>query len=236
MNQIILFESDFIDSTNRVCIQDTRIKHILQIHKPLAGDKLRVGLLNKKMGMGSVILVKDNLVEMDVELTQTPPVALSIVLILAMPRPRVLKRILSQVSAMGIKKIILINSFRVEKSYWQTPVLLKENLRKYLIMGLEQGRDTIMPEVLVRPLFKPFVEDELPDMIKGHETFVAHPIASEKCPHNINKPLALVVGPEGGFITYEIEKFIENGFKAVNLGERILHVETAIPSLIARLL
>lgn len=236
MNLIILFENDFINNTNRVRIQDSRIKHIVKVHKPLVGDKLRVGLLGENMGMGRVILIKDNLVEMDVELYQSPPVPLPAVLILAMPRPRILKRILSQVSAMGIKKIILINSYRVEKSYWQTPVLLKENLRKYLIMGLEQGRDTIMPEVLVRPLFKPFVEDELSDMIKGHVTFVAHPIASEKCPYNINKPMVLAVGPEGGFITYEIEKFVEHGFKAVNLGERILHVESAIPSLISRLL
>jgi len=137
---------------------------------------------------------------------------------------------------MGIKKIIIINSYRVEKSFWKSPVLEEESLNRYLIRGLEQGQDTIVPEVLVRPLFKPFVEDELPDIIKDTLPFVAHPYASEQCPSNIGSPVTLAVGPEGGFIPYEVEKLIECGFSAVHLGERTLHLESAISGLISRLM
>ncbi len=236
MNLIILFKSDFIEGASRVRIQGHRFEHILGVHKPSVGDELRVGLLNGNIGTGRITLINENRVEMDAVLDREPPAPLLITLVIAMMRPRVFKRVLTQVSAMGIKRVILINSYRVEKSFWKSPVLETDSLNKYLIMGLEQGQDTIVPEVLIRPLFKPFVEDELPDIINGTLPFVAHPYASEQCPYNIGKPVTLAVGPEGGFIPYEVEKLIECGFTAVHMGERTLHVESAIAGLVSRLI
>ena len=236
MNLIILSKNDFIKNTGRVRIQGHRLEHILEVNKPSVGDELRVGLVNGNIGYGRIIHIEENGVEMDVVLDKKPPVPLQLTLIFSMVRPRVFKRIITQVSAMGIKKIIVINSYRVEKSFWKSPVLEKERLNKYLITGLEQGQDTVVPEVLIRPLFKPFVEDELPDMTKDTLPFVAHPYASEQCPYNIGKPVTLAVGPEGGFIPYEVKKLIECGFTAVHLGERTLHVESAIAGLVSRLM
>ncbi|MGR3177993.1 MAG: 16S rRNA (uracil(1498)-N(3))-methyltransferase [Candidatus Anammoxibacter sp.] len=235
MNLILLFENDFIDDTKRVRLKGRRLKHIVNVHKALVGDKLCVGLEGENIGTGTVTCLGDNGIEMDVVLDQPPPDAVAATLILAMLRPRVLKRMLSQVCAMGIKRIILINSYRVEKSFWKSPVLNPSNLKEYLTLGLEQGRDTIFPEVLVRPLFKPFVEDELPDIVKGTTPFVAHPLATEQCPYNVGKPVTLAVGPEGGFTSYEVGKLEECGFSSVHLGKRILHVETAVPFLLSRL-
>jgi RsmE family RNA methyltransferase len=235
MNLILLTKDDFIEGTGRVYLQDYRAAHIRNINKSSVGDELRVGLVNGKIGCGRITRIEENGVEMDVVLDREPPAPLQCTLIFSMVRPRVFKRVITQVSAMGIKKIIVVNSYRVEKSFWKSPVLEKESLNKYLIMGLEQGQDTIVPEVLIRPLFKPFVEDELPDIIKGTLPFVAHPYTSEPCPNNIGSPITLAVGPEGGFIPYEVNKFIECGFTAVHLGERTLHVESAISGLVSRL-
>ncbi len=236
MNLIILFENDFIEGTGRVRIQDHRLEHIRKVNRPSVGDELRVGLVNGNIGQGGITHIDENKIEMDVVLDREPPAPLELTLIFAMVRPRVFKRVITQASAMGIKKIIVINSYRVEKSFWKSPVLKEECLNKYLITGLEQGQDTIVPEVFIRPLFKPFVEDELPDIIKGTTPFVAHPYSSEHCPYNIGNPVTLAVGPEGGFITYEINKLIECGFTAVHLGERTLHVESAISGLVSRLM
>ncbi len=164
-----------------------------------------------------------------------PPAPLPVTLILALPRPKVLKRVLRSASAMGVKRIVLLNAFRVEKSYWGSPALASDNLREQLISGLEQARDTVIPEVLLRPLFKPFVEDELPGIAKGTVSLVAHPYASLPCPRTAEKAVTLVVGPEGGFIPYEIEKLAAAGFTAVQAGERILNVETAVPALLSLL-
>ena len=107
--------------------------------------------------------------------------------------------------------------------------------RKPLILGLEQAKDTIMPGVALLTRFRPFVEDELPDLVKGTLGLVAHPEASIACPRAVAGDVTLVMGPEGGFVPFEIEKLEASGCSVVHLGERILRVETALPALLARL-
>ncbi|MDY6816692.1 MAG: RsmE family RNA methyltransferase, partial [Pseudomonadota bacterium] len=138
-------------------------------------------------------------------------------------------------AALGIKDIWLINSYKVEKSFWQTPWLSEDNLRENLALGLEQARDTVMPTVHIRKLFKPFVEDELPGILAGKRALVAHPGTPMPCPVHLDEPAVLCVGPEGGFTPYEVAKLEEAGCQGVHLGPRILRVETAVPVLASRL-
>ncbi len=212
-----------------------RLKHVLDVHRASVGDELCVGLVNDRIGTGKVIALSESDMEMEVSLERMPPPALPVVLILALPRPKVLRRVLRAVSSMGVKKMILLNSFRVEKSYWKSPALGLESIHEQLVLGLEQSRDTVVPEVRLRPLFKPFFEDELPGLIKGTLSLVAHPNTSVGCPRNVDRPVTLAIGPEGGFIPYEVEQLVNAGFSAIHLGERILPVESAVPALLARL-
>ena len=234
MNLILLFNDDFIDE-NKVRLDGRRLRHVLEVHRPVKGDELRVGLAGGLVGAGCITSLNDISLEMDVSLFNAPPAALPVTLILALPRPKVLRRILLSVTAMGVKRIVLLNSYRVEKSFWQSPVLQPENIQKQLVLGLEQARDTILPEVLLKPFFKPFTEDEMPALIKDTLPLIAHPTAQEPCPRDVRQPVTLAIGPEGGFIPYEVEKLISCGFHAVHLGERILNIEAAVPSLISRL-
>jgi 16S rRNA (uracil1498-N3)-methyltransferase len=235
LNLILLYSEDFPNHTNRSRLQGRRLKHVLDVHRASIGDELCVGMLNGNIGTGRVTLLNESILEMDVVLDQPPPAPLPMTLILALPRPKVLRRVLRSVGAMGVKRIILLNSFRVEKSYWQSPVLDSDALQEQLVLGLEQAKDTVLPEVLLRPLFKPFVEDELPGMITGTKALLAHPTAPNPCPRDAKCAVTLAVGPEGGFIPYEIEKLVECGFSPVQMGERILSVETAVPALISKL-
>lgn len=233
MNLILLFDKDFI-SPGRVRLKGRRLRHVREIHRARIGDELYVGMADGLMGSGRILSIGGDCLEMDVKLNQKPPPALPVTLITALPRPKVLKRTLISVSAIGVKKIVLLNSYRVEKSFWQSPVLIEENLKKHLILGLEQGRDTIFPEIIIRKRFKPFVEDELPEMIAGTLPLVAHPGSPERCPCNIGRPVTVAIGPEGGFLHYEIEKLLTCGFSAVHLGERLLSVETSVPFILSR--
>ena len=200
-----------------------------------SGDELRVGLLGGGVGVGRVLALTPDALEMEVRLELEPPAPLPLTLILALPRPKVLRRVLRTASSMGVKKIVLLNARRVEKSYWQSPYLEAKAMDEQLLLGLEQARDTVLPEVLTRPLFKPFVEDELPELARNTLALVAHPAARAVCPRNAGRAVTLAVGPEGGFIPYEVEKFAGCGFTPVSLGERILSTETAVPALLARL-
>jgi len=236
MNLILLYSDDEIDGNRRVRLHDRRLRHVRDVHRAAAGDELRVGLLGGGIGTGRVLLLTPEVLEMEVLLDQAPPPPLPVTLILALPRPKALRRILRTSSSMGVKRIILLNSRRVEKSYWQSPFLKRERMNEQLMRGLEQARDTVLPEVLLRPLFKPFVEDELPKIILNTLPLVAHPTAGAKCPRNADRAVTLAVGPEGGFISYEVEKLASCGFTPIRLGERILSTETAVPALLARLL
>ncbi|KNF07944.1 ribosomal RNA small subunit methyltransferase E [Gottschalkia purinilytica] len=233
MNLIILFESDYIEE-RKVRLTGRRFEHIISVHRASIGDRLRVGMLNGKIGEGYITQLNDNFLEMEISLTDNPPSPSNVQLILAMPRPKALKRIIQDVTTMGIKKIYIIKTWRVEKSFWSSPVLEEDNLFEHMILGLEQGKDTILPEIRIVKLFKPFVEDEIPVIIKNTRAIVGHPMSKKECPRDIEEPVTLAIGPEGGFIPYEIELLEKQGFESVSLGNRILRVETAIPFILGR--
>lgn len=234
MNLILLFPSDFVTS-DRVCLDGRRAAHVREVHRAAVGSSLRVGVVGDRIGAGIVTLLTPTSVEMEVCLTEAPPPPLPLTLLLALPRPKALKRILQGVAALGIKRLVLINSVRVEKSYWLTPLLAPSALAEQLVLGLEQSCDTVMPEVLLRRRFKPFVEDEVSALVRDHVALVAHPAATESCPRAVDHRVLLAVGPEGGFVPYEVDLLQTHGFRAVSLGPRRLRVEQVIPALIGRL-
>jgi RsmE family RNA methyltransferase len=235
MNLVLFSEADFIGD-NLIAIRDTRrLQHISQIHQIKLGETLKVGLLNGNMGSGLVVFYNEAEIHLEISLMQTPPKPLPVTLVLALPRPKMLKRTLQTIATLGVKKIYLINSYRVEKSYWQTPLLEEEAIKEHLLLGLEQGCDTLLPEVNLIKRFKPFVEDDLNTIVGTTTALVAHPYTALPCPAQIDYALTLAIGPEGGFIPYEIDLLQKCGFAAVNLGERIMRVETVVPYLLGRL-
>lgn len=234
MNLILLFDDDFLDAS-RVRLTGRRLQHVRDVHRASAGESLVVGVANGRIGHGTITLLADDALEMDVMLDRDPSPPIPLTLILALPRPKVLNRVIAGASSLGIKRIVLINAWRVEKSYWSSPRLAPENLRAQSILGLEQARDTVLPTIETRRLFRPFVEDELPFVARGTRALVAHPHASVPCPRDVREPVTLIIGPEGGFIDTEIASLERVGFTPVSIGERILRVETAVPFLAARL-
>jgi RsmE family RNA methyltransferase len=180
-----------------------------------------------------VTRVDQEALEMDVALDREPPAPLPLTLVLALPRPKVLNRVIAGVTSLGVKRVFLVNAWRVEKSYWKSPRLA--TLRDQAILGLEQAKDTVLPSIELRRLFRPFVEDELPAIARGTRALVAHPSASAECPRDVREPVTLAIGPEGGFIAEEIASLERAGLEAVSIGARVLRVETAVAAIIGRL-
>lgn len=233
MNLILLDKDDFI-AADRVRLSGRRREHVLAVQRAAVGDCLRVGVLHGLIGTGTVLALDSDKLELAISLSQLPPPPLPVTLLLALPRPKMLKRVLQCVTSLGVKQIYLFNSYRVEKSFWGSPLLQAEQLQEQLLLGLEQARDTLLPKVELRPRFKPFVEDELPQIAAATVAYVAHPSATGTCPRGSNGPVTLAIGPEGGFIPYEVEKLQACGFRPISLGARILRVETAVPVLLSR--
>ncbi|UVJ44365.1 16S rRNA (uracil(1498)-N(3))-methyltransferase [Pseudomonas sp. LS1212] len=234
MNLLLLEQADFV-AADRVILRDRRFTHMQEVHRCEVGDSMRVGQLGGLMGRAQVLRLEGHEAELHVSLDQPPPAKLPLTLVLALPRPKMLRRVLQTIAAMGVPKLVLVNSYRVEKSFWQTPFLEPEALREQLVLGLEQARDSILPEVIIEKRFKPFVEDRLPAIAADTLGLVGHPGDYPACPRGLNQPVTLAIGPEGGWIPYEVDLLAKAGLQPVQLGERILRVETAVPALLARL-
>jgi RsmE family RNA methyltransferase len=230
---LLLLEADELDGS-RATVRGRRARHIAEIHRAAAGKTLRVGVLGGRIGSGVLVSVHPELVELDVALTEEPPPPLPCTLVLALPRPNVLCRVLAAAASFGIKRIVLIRTLRVEKSYWQSPAVGDDKVRQELLHGLEQGGDTVMPVVEKHQRFRPFVEDCLPALVAGSDGLVAHPGAAEACAA-ARGPVTLVVGPEGGLVDFELDLLGKAGLRCVSLGTRPLRVETAVAALLGRL-
>ncbi|HPQ55246.1 MAG TPA: 16S rRNA (uracil(1498)-N(3))-methyltransferase [Spirochaetota bacterium] len=234
MNQILLFPEDYISRT-KALLKGRRFDHLVSVLKARKGDYLRAGIAGDLMGEALVTELYHDHAVIEPRFTEEPPPPLPLTLILAMPRPKSLRKALHYAAAMGVKKIFLIRTWRVEKSYFDTPLLEEENLRRELVLAMEQARDTVLPEVYVKTLFRPFAEDELPALAEGTLKLIAHPESRLRCPRDVRGPVTLVVGPEGGFVDFELSLLESLGFLRVTMGERVLRVENAVPALIGRL-
>ncbi len=231
MNLVIFTEDDYL-SSNVISITGRRFEHITKVIKPDIGKILKVGLLNGKTGNGLVKSISDTSVEIETELLDEPRSPLDMIIVMAMPRPKVFKRILQFSASVGIKELHVIRTFRVDKSYFQSPYLNQKNIDRNLILGLEQGCLTRMPRVHIHKLFKPFVEDKLPDIADGYYKIAAHP------GHDSNeisgKKICVAIGPEGGFIDFEIELLKKAGFTQHTFCRQIISVENYIPMFVGR--
>ncbi len=232
---IVLLEPDQIVNNDAWQIDNSRqLQHLRQHLELNVGDSLKVGIRQELRYLTEVLEISEQRIIVRPIQADTVPEKLPVHLILALPRPKVLRRIIMDAVTMGVERISLIHSYRVDKSYWQTPFL--QQLDDYVTLGLEQAGDTIAPEIQLYKRFKPFVEDVLPTWINAERpAYVAHPYAEQHMPYAIQHGCSLIIGPEGGFIPYEIELLKKNGCQAMSIGNRILRTETAVSNILGRL-
>ncbi len=214
---IILFEPHEI-TTKQITIQDRRSTHIIKVLKSAPGDKVRVGIIDGGTGTGTITELSKQTVTLDIQITKPKPPPPNTDLILALPRPIMLKRVLAQATTLGVERIFLVNAKKVEKSFFSASLLEENSYREYLLKGLEQAVDTLLPKVTIHKRFKPFIEDELPKYGGYQNHLIAHPDTSKNLWEQTKPPITgktiLAIGPEGGWIDYELDKFTEQGFSA----------------------
>ena len=225
MNLLLLREDDFLpDGTARLA--GRRLLHAREVLRASQGDVLRVGKLGGLTGTGEVLALTEAELVLRCDLAQPPPARPGVDLILAMPRPKALRRILPAAASLGIDRIALVNAARVEKSYFDSHVLAQAE--ELFVFGLEQARDTRPPLLSVHERLKPFVEDELDALFPSRARLVAHPAADARGLAPEGRAV-IAIGPEGGWVPFELQLFAQRGFAAFSLGPRPLRVEVALP-------
>lgn len=231
---IILLDSRQTETELWSITSTRQLEHLQQHLQIQVGDTLKVGIREGLRYLTEIVEISEKAVRLKPLQEEAVPEKLPVTLIVALPRPKVLRRLIMDSVTLGVEKIILLHSYRVDKSYWQTPFL--QQLNHYIELGLEQAGDTVAPKIELYKRFKPFVEDILPGLISMDcPAYVAHPYAEQAMPFAIEHPCTIVIGPEGGFIPYEVDLLIKNGCQAVSLGNRIIRTETVIPYVLGRL-
>lgn len=235
---IILLEPNALGDHFDVQLSERAHKHCIEVIKPEVGSQLKVGVYAEKLGVGTVLEHSKTRTVLKVELTELPPRKEPVCLVLALPRPKMLRRILSASIELGVETIHIINSYRVEKSYWQSPYLKPDAIETTIHTALEQAGDTVPPILHWHKGFKPFAEDHLPRLVRSFPSawLGDHRVQTRLDASNRNEPRLVAIGPEGGFIPYEIDLLQQAGLTPVNLGARIMRVETAVSALLGKLI
>ena len=238
----ILLKSDEIEG-GLARLTDARARHICKVLRAEPGKHLRVGLIDGPFGNATVLEVSPEQVLLDCSFESSPPLRPKIDLLLAMPRPKVLKRLWPQFAALGVGRILITNAEKVERYYFDTHILDSEFYTPRLIEGLQQAGDTWVPEVKVIRYLKPFLAEELDSLFpKAGKKLLADPSGQKtlfqtletSTPSDDGRVL-LAVGPEGGWTPYELDLFRSSGFELFGLGPRILRTDTACISLLGML-
>lgn len=235
MNCLLLEPEELATGDGIVRLHGRRRRHADEILKAREGDILRVGVIGGELGEGEILRLDRDGLELRVRLVEAPPPKLPLQVVLALPRPPVFRRLLSTIASLGAESILVVGTKRTEKSFWNSHALAPEAVRERLLLGIEQAKDTVLPELAFQRYFEPLVEDVLPPRIRGRRALLPHPGSPAPCPHAVDAPVTLFVGPEGGFLDYEVERLAGIGFEPVALGERVLRVEPVIPMLVGRL-
>lgn len=235
MNLLLLDQSDWNDK-HTVTLTDHRFEHCRRILKAKAGDRLTVGLVNHGIGQAEVSGIdKTSITLTPGALEQTPPAPLPLTVIMALPRPQVLKRVVHNIAEFGIKQLHLLHCDKVEKSYWQSRTLAQNALHEQLCAGLMQSKDTLLPAIHLHRHFDRFVDDVLPSITQTAQTFIAHPYTDKHPPQPSHQARAVIIGPEGGFTDREMRRFEQQNVIAVSMGARIYRVENAMTLLAGQL-
>jgi RsmE family RNA methyltransferase len=234
MNLLLLRPDELLaDGTAR--LRGRRLLHAREVLRLAEGDVLRAGVLGGLWGTAELLRLDQQEMVLRPSFTSPAPPRPGVDLLLALPRPKALRKVLPGAASLGVDRIVLINAARVEKSYFGSRVLEKEQMSELLMLGLEQARDTNPPEVLVRDRFRPFVEDELPGLWPDASRLLAHPGSAQRPPLQAADRTVIAIGPEGGWVPFEVDLLRARGFVPFSPGPRTMRVEVAIPYLLGML-
>ena len=239
MNRILFEKFEISDGVAE--FSGARALHILNVLHGEQGQRLKTGELDGMIGSGTILSIEggpeDPRVRVRVEHTEES-LRPWVDLVLAPPRPRVMKRLLPQLAAMGVGRIFLVGARKVEKAFWGATLLREGEYRPLLVDGLMQGGTSIVPKIEVRRNFLKFVTEEVDSLFPGSVRIVAHPYADGAHRRDgFSGPgrLLLAIGPEGGWTDGEVELLEAKGFRRYSLGKRILRTDTAAIALLAKL-
>ena len=234
---LLIVERHELDAADRITVSGPRARHLHAVLRATPGQQIRIGLLDGPVGSGVITAIDADSASITCAFDADVPSVPTVDLLLAVPRPKVLRRLWAQLAALGVGRILLTNAARVERNYFATHVLDAATYRPLLVEGLQQARDTRLPVVSVHRSFRILIEDHLSALSDASTRLVADPSAADAIHARLTGSppgrVLLAVGPEGGWNQFERDLLAAHGFVGVTLGARTLRSDTAIVALLA---
>jgi RsmE family RNA methyltransferase len=234
---LILLEPSEIDPHGHARLHDHRAHHIVNVLKALPGSQVRVGAIDGGQGVATVVDRTADGVTLQCTIEPGEPARAAVDLLLALPRPKVLRRLWAHIAALGAGQIIVTNAEKVERNYFDTHVLTAASYRPLLLEGLQQARDTRVPVVSIHRQFRVLIEDHLDALFPAGLRLVAHPGSDSSVVDVVRRTahdrVLVAIGPEGGWNAFERHLLARHGFETVGMGPRALRTDTATIALLA---
>lgn len=221
---LILFEEEELDRD--LSYDDPRAIHIGKILTLGEGDDFSAGIIGGKIGRARLVARgSEGWKWTFIAIGDGPPPG-PLTLILGCPRPPVAKRLLKDLTSVGVREIRICSTDLNEKSYL-TSKLWRDGLwRDAVIEGAMQAAGTFLPAVRTGISLERVLDDLPPDAARialdndeGLRPFGSH--------NQLSKDAVLAVGPERGWSDRERSLLETREFVRLHIGKRILRTETA---------
>ena len=218
---IILFE----EAPSFLPLDDERARHILSVLHLKEGDTFKGGILSGKELLVRVDAIEKEGIRLSYVEKEDSSALFPLSMILAEVRPICMKRILREVTSLGVGKLHLVISELGEKSYMDAGLYNSGEWRKIVLDGAMQAGMTGVMDVELHLA--------LPDLLSSlhhRDRLIFDNVIGKKGLGEIpslSDNVVIAIGPERGWSARERNSFLENGFSPILLGKRILRTETA---------
>lgn len=236
MNIVLFAENELNKPLNS---SDSRYQHIVRILHKTQGDEFDAGVINGRAGKASIVsLTKDEMIFDFVPLNEKSPL-FPVVLIVGFPRPIQLKRLLRDVSSLGVQQINLTGTELGEKSYLKSTLVERGAAEQGLLDGAVQAKSTFVPKLFMHDSLKTCIQS-VEDMLNSTDYKSVKKILLDNIKPECrlselakngglqNSLVVVAVGSERGWTDKERQMFVECNFSVCSLGERVLRTETAV--------
>jgi RsmE family RNA methyltransferase len=247
---IILFEPHELGKP--LARRDERTLHLLKVLHKKQGDSFDAGVLGGDIGTGRIESIRfDGAVFYSLNLKDEAPPRYPLRIAVGFPRPIQLRRILRDLSNLGIEAVDLIGTELGEKSYRDTKMLNDGGAHSALIEGAVQARDTRLPLLSVyesldkwlaerpwdntaeplhmaanRPKYEPVLGRlRIPPLLLAADN--VRPEGSLANLKAKGDAMVIAIGSERGWSDTERDRLENSGFLRLSMGARAMKTDTA---------
>ena len=216
-----------VDSRGVVSFSKEDEHHILHVMRMKKGDEIEV-VDQQKLFLCLIENTNPLFASVIHEIASDVEISEDVTLLFALSKGDKNDLVIQKATELGVKRIALINTERSVVKYEQKDITKKlERFQKIMKEASEQSHRLIVPELLGI-----FDLKNLPQSVFSDLNYVAYEkdaALTEEAFKGLKKgkSVTVLIGPEGGFSSHEIDRLTEQGFIRTSLGKRILRAETA---------